>query len=190
VETTLAGQLSLRVWPQLDRRRRDLALIAGGSLLLAGLAQVRVPLPFSPVPLTGQTLGVLLIGAVLGSRRGPASVGLYLLLGLLGLPVFSGGGSGLAYLSGATGGYLLGFGAAAWLVGRLAERGLERRWTTAWLAFLAGEIVIFLAGVGWLALWFGPQRAVALGLTPFLLGETLKLLLASALLPSAWRLVK
>ena len=106
---------------------------------MAGMAQVRIPLPFTPVPITGQTFAVLLVGAVLGSRRGAASLLLYLMQGLVGLPFFAGGTSGLAILLGPTGGYLVGFIVAAYLVGLLAARGLDRRIPSALLAFLAGE---------------------------------------------------
>jgi biotin transport system substrate-specific component len=164
-----------------------LLLIAGGSLLVAALAQVRLPLPFTPVPLTGQTLGVLLVGAALGSRRGAASLGLYLALGLLGLPVFTGWGSGLAHLAGPTGGYLLGFILAAFVVGWLCERKLDRRWTTAIIPFLAGEILIYLCGLSWLAVFVGTERVLAAGLWPFLPGDLLKMLLAALAMPVAWR---
>jgi len=186
--TTLAPTLTARRFPRLDAPWRDLLLVCGGTLLVAALAQVRLPLPFTPVPVTGQTLGVLLCGALLGSRRGAAALLMYLSAGLAGLPVFAGGAAGGAYLLGATGGYLLGFVLAAWVVGWLCERGLERSWRTAWLPFLAGEALIYLAGLPWLALFVGgPGQAVALGLLPFLPGDLLKMLLAAALLPAAWR---
>ena len=170
-------------------RRANLALILGASLFIALLAQVRIPLPFTPVPITGQTLGVLLVGAALGPWRGAAAVLTYLTEGLLGLPVFAGGGAGLAHLLGPTGGYLVGFVAAAWVAGALAERRLDRRGRTAWLAFLLAEVALYLPGLAWLALYVGPQRALALGLYPFILGDLLKALLAGALLPTAWRWV-
>ncbi|GAB4527565.1 MAG: biotin transporter BioY [Anaerolineales bacterium] len=185
--TTLAPVLTERYLPRLSARQRDLLLILSGSLLVALLAQVRISLPFTPVPITGQTMGVLLTGALLGSRRGTAALLLYLLEGLAGLPVFAGGAGGAAHLMGATGGYLLGFVLAAWLVGALCERGLERTWRTAWLPFLAGEALIYLAGVPWLAFFVGGMhKAVTLGLLPFLPGDALKAMLAAALLPAAW----
>jgi len=162
-------------------------VVLAASLLIALLAHVRFTLPFTPVPVTGQTLGVLLVAAALGARRGTAAVLAYLAEGALGLPVFA-GGSGMAYLFGPTGGYLLGFLAAAWVVGALAERGSERNLRTAWLAFLAGEAVIYAFGVPWLGLYVGFSRAVVLGFTPFLLGDLLKALFAGLLLPAAWRL--
>ncbi len=117
----------------------DAALILLGSLFVAALAQARIYLPFTPVPITGQTFAVLLIGAVLGSRRGAAAIGLYIAEGALGLPFFAGGNAGWAALAGPTGGYLIGFIAAAFLVGLLTERGLDRRFRTALPAFLTGS---------------------------------------------------
>jgi biotin transport system substrate-specific component len=190
MDTTLAPILIDRSLPRLDWRVRDILLVVGGSLFVAGMAQVRIPLPFTPVPITGQTFAVLLVGATLGSRRGAASLLLYLLQGLVGLPFFAGGASGLAYLLGPTGGYLVGFIASAGLVGLLAARGLDRRIPSALLAFLAGEIVIYLFGVAWLSVFLGIPHAIAAGLLPFLLGDVIKLAGAGLVLPAAWALVK
>ena len=190
MQTTLAPTLFDRSLPRLDQRVRDILLVVGGSLFVAGMAQVRIPLPFSPVPITGQTFAVLLVGATLGSRRGAASLLLYLILGLLGLPIFAAGASGLAYLSGPTGGYLVGFIISASLVGLLAARGMDRRIPSALLAFLAGEVVIYLCGVAWLSLFLGIQRAIVAGLLPFLIGDAIKLAAAGLALPAAWKLVK
>ena len=165
-----------------------LALIVAGSLLVAALAQVRLPLPFTPVPITGQTFGVLLVGAVLGSRRGGLSLLLYLLVGGLGAPVFAGGVSG--WPVGPTGGYLLGFVLAAVVTGWLAERGWDRRLSRALLAMLAGHVAIYAVGVAWLALYVGADRAIPLGLLPFLPGDAIKLLLAALALPAAWRIAR
>ena len=188
--STLAPTLTARLFPRSRAWTRDLGLVLAGTLLVALLAQVRIPLPFTPVPLTGQTFAVLLVAAALGSRRGIASLGLYALLGLAGLPVFAGGGSGPARLLGPTGGYLLGFVLAAWIVGRLAERGLDRSLRTAWLPFLAGTLGITLCGAGWLALSLGLAKALTLGVLPFLVGDAIKILLAALALPAAWKLVK
>jgi biotin transport system substrate-specific component len=166
----------------------DASLIVGASLLVALMAQVSIPLPFSPVPITGQTFAVLLVGAALGARRGAASLLLYLLEGAVGLPVFAGGTGGPAVLLGPTGGYLIGFVAAAWLVGALAGRGLDRRLPHALLAFLAGEAVIFLCGAAVLAVYVGPANALPLGVIPFIPGELIKIALAAAALPAAWRI--
>jgi biotin transport system substrate-specific component len=188
--TTLAPALAERHFPKLDARLRDGLLVLSGALLVAALAQVRIPLPFTPVPVTGQTLGVLLVGALLGSRRGAASLGVYLLAGVAGLPFFAGGASGAGVLFGATGGYLFGFVLAAWLVGRLSERGLERKTRSAWLAFLVGEIAIYALGVPWLALFVGGlEKALLLGFVPFVAGDLLKAGLAGLLLPAGWRLL-
>lgn len=166
----------------------DSLLVVGGSLLIALTAQAAIRLPFSPVPVTGQTLAVLLVGALLGSRRGPASVLLYLAQGLMGLPVFAGGASGPAYALGPTGGYLVGFVAAAFAVGRLAEWGWDRHLGTTLAAMLAGNAVLYVCGLAWLSLFVGRQ-AVALGMLPYLAGDLLKMAVAGALLPGGWALL-
>lgn len=188
--TTLAPTLTTRFLPAVDQKIRDLLLISAGALLVALLAQVRIPLPFTPVPLTGQTFAVLLVGAALGSRRGLASLSLYSLVGALGLPVFAGGAAGAAYAFGPTGGYLLGFIVAAYVTGLLAERGLERSLRTSILPFLAGTLVIYILGAGWLSVQFGLEKALAMGVLPFLVGDTIKLALAAIALPAAWKLAK
>jgi len=190
---TLATTITQNVWARNGTRQRtlvNLALAGLGSLLIAVLAQVRIPLPFTPVPVTGQTLGVLLIAAAFGSRLGAATVALYIAEGALGLPFFAGGGSGAAYLLGPTGGYLAGFVVAAYVVGSLAEKGLDRRWYTALPAFLVGQGIIYLLGVSWLALYVGLERSLAAGLVPFVLGDAVKALVAGLALPSAWALVR
>ncbi len=190
MDLTLAPTLLTRHLPRLDHRVRDVLLVVTGSLFVAALAQVKIPLPFTPVPLTGQTFAVLLVGAVLGSRRGAASLLLYLAQGAIGLPVFAGGASGLLYLSGPTGGYLVGFVGAAHLVGLLAERGLDRRFRSAWTVFLVGEVAIYLFGVAWLSVFLGLQQAMVAGLLPFLVGDAIKLVAAALTLPVAWKLAK
>ena len=190
MDTTLAPTLLARSLPRLNRRVRTILLVVGGSLFVAGMAQVRIPLPFTPIPITGQTFAVLLVGAGLGSRRGTTSLILYIILGAFGLPVFAGGASGLAYLTGPTGGYLIGFVIAAALVGSLAARGMDRRILSTLLAFLAGEIVIYLAGVAWLSMFLGLQRAITAGLLPFIIGDAIKVAAAGLILPTAWKLVK
>ncbi len=164
----------------------DLACIVMGSLLIALSAQIVIPLPFSPVPITGQTLAALLVGAALGSRRGVLCLLLYLAEGSLGLPVFAGGGLGLARLVGPTGGYLAGLAAAAALTGWLAERGWDRRPATTALAMLAGNLVIYACGLIWLAHFVGAGHVLAAGLLPFIPGDIVKVAAATALLPSAW----
>jgi biotin transport system substrate-specific component len=168
---------------------RDLVLIGGAVWVTALAAQVTVFLPFTPVPITGQTLAVLLCAAALGSRRGAIAQLAYLGAGSAGIPVFAAWGRGLPI--GPTGGYLLGFVAAAYVVGLLVERGWDRRMRTACLAMLAGNAVIYAFGLPWLALFVGGPlgKVLALGLWPFILGDLVKIALASALLPSAWTLV-
>jgi biotin transport system substrate-specific component len=172
------------VWSAL----RDLLLMVGGSFLIALGAQVAVRLPFTPVPVTGQTFAVLLVGFALGARRGAASILLYLLEGGLGLPFFAGAKSGWAAFSGPTGGYLVGFVFAAALTGFLAERGWDRSFHTTLLGMLLGSTVIFAGGVPWLAQFVGWKAVWMQGLLPFLPGDGLKALLAAALLPTAWRM--
>jgi biotin transport system substrate-specific component len=189
--TTLAPTIYTRTFPRAADWLRDLILIVLGALFVAALAQVKIPLPFTPVPLTGQTFGVLLVGATLGSKRGAASMLLYIALGALGLPFFAGGASGLAYLSGATLGYLVGFVLAAYVVGLLAERGLERSVRTSLIPFLIGTIIIYVCGVAWLSILLGSfSKAVTAGVVPFLIGDAIKLIAAALVLPGAWRLVR
>lgn len=188
--TTLAPTLTTRLLPSVDPKIRNLLLVAAGALLVALLAQMRIPLPFTPVPLTGQTFAVLLVGAALGSQRGFASLGLYTVLGLAGLPVFAGGASGLGYALGPTGGYLFGFILSAYTIGLLAERGLERNIRTSLLPFLTGTVIIYALGAAWLAFYVGPQAAVAKGVFPFLPGDVIKLIFSALALPTAWKLAK
>lgn len=169
-----------------DRTRAflyDLALVVGGGVLIGLSAQVAVPIPFSPVPVTGQTFAVLLLGGLLGSVRGASAVVAYLVQGVAGLPVFAGGGMGLAHLIGPTGGYLIGFVGAAYLTGYLAERGWNARVATVILAMALGNLVILGVGVTWLGALIGADRAFALGVLPFLVGDALKIALAATVLP-------
>lgn len=165
----------------------DSSLVLGGSLLVALSAGVAVRLPFSPVPITGQTLAVLLVGMVMGAKRGALSLVLYLAEGAMGLPVFAGGGLGIVWMTGPTGGYLLGFVVAAFVVGVLAERGWDRRVYSAALALLVGNAVIYLLGLPWLARFTGAEQVLQAGLFPFLVGDILKVVLAMLALPVAWR---
>ena len=189
--TTLAPTLSTRYFPRAANWLRELTLIVLGSLFVAALAQVEIPLPFTPVPITGQTFGVLLVGAALGSKRGALSLALYLAEGIIGLPFFAGGAHGLSVVIGATGGYLIGFIAAAYIIGLLAERGLERNARTSFIPFLAGTVIIYTCGITWLSIVLGSfSKAVALGMVPFLIGDVIKLLAATVALPAAWKIVK
>jgi biotin transport system substrate-specific component len=169
----------------------DFVLIVAGALLIALSARFAIVLPFSPVPVTGQTFAVLITGALLGARRGCLSVLLYITQGVLGLPVFSMGRAGFVTLLGPTGGYLVGFIAAAYIVGLLAEKGWDRKVVTTVLAMVIGSIVIYAFGVLWLYGFAGSVKvALALGLYPFILGDIFKIVLAAALLPTGWKLLE
>ncbi|HKG54157.1 MAG TPA: biotin transporter BioY, partial [Anaerolineales bacterium] len=185
---TLAPTIYTRTFPRAVGWLRDVALIVLGALFVAALAQIQIPLPFTPVPITGQTFGVLLVGAALGSKRGAASLISYLVLGTIGLPFFAGSTHGLNILIGATGGYLIGFVIAAYGVGLLAERGLERNVRTSIIPFLGGTVIIYLCGVAWLAVVLGSfSKALAAGFIPFLIGDAIKLIAASLTLPAVWK---
>jgi biotin transport system substrate-specific component len=172
-------------------RLTDVLLVAGGAGLIAASAQLAIPLPFTPVPITGQTFAVLLAGATLGTARGGSAAMLYVLLGILGAPVYADGDHGWAVLTGASGGYLVSYPIVAALTGFLAERNWDRKFSSAVGAMLTGNVVIYLFGLPWLAVVLGTslERTLELGLYPFVPGDMLKLYLAAALLPSAWRLV-
>ncbi len=170
-------------------RLYDVALIFGGSLLVGLSAQVAIPLSFTPVPITGQTLAVLLVGALLGSVRGSVTVLLYLAEGAAGLPVFAGGGAGAAVLLGSTGGYLAGFVPAAFITGYLAERGWDRRIGATLVAMLLGTVAIYAVGLAWLGLYAGTENLLAIGLYPFVPGAIVKIIVAAALVPQGWKLL-
>ncbi|MGB7581883.1 MAG: biotin transporter BioY [Sedimentisphaerales bacterium] len=166
----------------------DAMVIICGSLILGLSSQIKVYLPISPVPITGQTFAVLMLAALLGSKRGVLTIIAYLVEGILGLPVFA-GGMGPATLIGPTGGYLVGFVAVAYVVGKLAEMGWDRRVSTTIAAMLAGEIVLYTFGVCWLAIMTNIRIALAVGLYPFIVGDILKVVLAAAVLPAGWKLL-
>jgi biotin transport system substrate-specific component len=166
----------------------DVALILVGSWLIALSAQIAIPLPFTPVPVTGQTLTVLLLGMLMGARRGGAAVVAYLIQGAVGAPFFAGGGAGWPVLLGPTGGYLLGFIPAVLFTGYLARRGWDRHFVLSHLALLAGNSVIYLVGLPWLSLFIGRQQALSLGLVPFIPGDLIKIALAALILPLGWKL--
>lgn len=171
---------------------RDGLLVVGFCLFTALCAQIVLVLPWTPVPITGQTLGALLAGAVLGSRRGVLSMGLYLLVGGLGLPFFAGGAAGWARFAGPTAGYLLALPLAALLVGWLAQRGWDRRVPTALAAMLLGNLLIYAIGLPWLNIYKGTLfmgDTVWAGVYPFLPGDALKIVLAGLALPGAWALL-
>lgn len=176
------------VWP-VAGIGREIALILAGSVLIGLSAQVQFLLPFSPVPVTGQTFAVLLVGALYGSRRGAATVVTLLVFGAFGLPVFAGGAAGLSRFAGPTAGYLIGFVLAAFVVGSLSERGWDRRpWTTA-ASMILGNLIIYTTGVLWLSRFVGWNAVLTAGVLPFLAGDAVKIALAMVLLPAGWRLV-
>jgi biotin transport system substrate-specific component len=187
---TLADFLvPIRVGERLSSRARHLALVLAGTLLV--ILSTQVIIPTTPVPFTGQTFAVLLVGGALGFRRGALSLGLYLVLGAIGLPVFSRGGHGTEFLLGATGGYIVGFVLAASLVGRLAELGWDRNLVGSIGAMLLGNGLIYAVGAPWLAAVTGRSLsdAIAVGVTPFLAWDAVKIVAAAAFFPAAWWLV-
>ena len=167
---------------------RTLFLVLAASLLLTVSAKVQVP--FYPVPMTLQTLVVLLIGVAFGWRMGFATVLVYLAQGAMGLPVFAGTpekGLGLLYMAGPTGGYLVGFALAAATTGWLAERGLDRSAIGTAIAMVAGNALIYACGLIWLSNFVGMEKAVTLGMAPFLFGDLVKIALATVTLPMIWK---
>lgn len=166
---------------------RDVSLVVGAACFVGVLAQISIHLPFTPVPITGQTLGVLLAGTALGWKRGLASMGLYAVAGLVGVPWFAGHASGYV---GASFGYIVGFVLCAGLCGWLAERKADRSLLKSVPAMVAGEVVMYAVGVTWLAvdLHLGAGKAISEGLTPFLAGDAIKAAIAAGLLPAAWKL--
>jgi len=186
---TLAGA----VFPQTGLLR-DALLVLGFSALIA--VSARISIPMWPVPITGQTFAVLLAAAALGRVRGVAALVAYIGEGMLGLPVFAGGAnawtvsaSGATYLFGPTAGYLAGFVVAAFVTGWLAELGWDRSMWRAELAMVAGNLIIYMFGVSWLASLIGLERAVTGGLVPFLVGDIIKVVLAAHALPGTWWLL-
>ena len=169
-------------------RLYDATLIIGGSLLIGLCAQLAVGYP---VPTTGQTFAVLMIGALYGARRGSLCVLTYIVLGVAGLPIFAHGRGSFAVLLSATGGYLVGFVPAAYITGLLAEKGWDRRIATTVLAMVLGNIIIYAFGLFWLCcLMRGNKTVLTLGLYPFIVGDLLKIALAAILLPSGWKLLR
>lgn len=172
-------------------RVRDALVVVGFAGLVGLFAQLTIKLPFTPVPITGQTFAVLLGGMAVGPRRAASGMLLYLVAGLAGLPWFAAGTGGLGMLSDPSFGYLLGFLVAATGLGYLSSARFDRRPLTVLVAMVAGDLVIYLFGASWLAvdLRLSAGGAIALGVTPFLIGDALKTLAAMGLLPTAWKLV-
>jgi biotin transport system substrate-specific component len=170
---------------------RDIVLVVGVAALMSLLAQLSFKLPNNPVPVTGQTFGVLLTAAVVGPLRGLAGQVLYVAIGWAGLPVFAEAKHGWAVIHGATGGYFVGFLLATLLIGWQARRGVDRRVDTLAGSFLLATAVIYIPAVWWLAHLFhwSYSTAIAKGAAPFILGDLLKAVVAGALIPAAWRLV-
>ena len=181
----------IRLGERLNARARDVALVVAGALFIYLTSKVVIPVAGSPVPITGQTFGVLLVGGALGLRRGAVAVALYVLLGVVGLPFFAEGKGGLTIIWGATGGYLIGFILAGAVVGRLAELGWDRKIGGALGAMVVGSAVIYAVGLPWLKVVTGMtvEETIAAGLTPFLIGDTIKIILAAVLFPAAWWIV-
>ncbi|MEO8570215.1 MAG: biotin transporter BioY [Chloroflexota bacterium] len=179
----------IRVGERLNSRVRDVALILIGVAIVAVLAQVYVPI--KPVPFTGQTFGVLLVGGALGFRRGVLSLALYLVLGAIGLPIFAEARSGIDVVLGASGGYIVGFVIAAAVLGRLAELGWDRQIGGSFAAMFIGTAIIYAVGLPWLAVVarLSLQDTIASGLTPFLAWDGAKLAVAAGLFTAAWWLV-
>ncbi len=192
--TALQPTLVSVIWPSgtANNILRNVILALAGTALLTLSAKIQVP--FYPVPMTMQTFMVLTLGMAYGWRLGGATLLLYLAEGAMGLPVFAGTpgkGIGVAYMLGGTGGYLIGFVLAAALCGWLAERGWDRRFMTTALALLIGNIAIYVPGLLWLGSLFGWDKPILeWGLTPFILGDAMKLALAAALMPLAWKLLR
>jgi biotin transport system substrate-specific component len=189
---TLADFLvPIRIGESLSSRARHIVLILAGALLIYLTARISFLVPGTPVPISGQTFGVLLVGGALGFRRGLAATVLYVLLGTIGLPVFAEGKDGLQVIFGATGGYLIGFILAAAVVGRLAELGWDRNLLGALGAMAIGNVLIYVIGLPWFAVVTGraPADAIQDGLLPFVIGDVLKLVLAAVVFPAAWWVV-
>jgi biotin transport system substrate-specific component len=184
---TLADFLvPIRVGERTPTRARHIVLILAGALIVA--LSARIVIPVTPVPFTGQTFGILLVGGALGFRRGAAALLLYLAIGALGVPVYAEGSAGLAVIQGVTGGYLIGFVVAAAIVGRLAELGWDRRIGGSIAAMAIGTAVIYAIGVPWLKIVTGLSwpDAVAGGMTKFLIWDAAKLAVAAGIFPVAW----
>ncbi|HET9614345.1 MAG TPA: biotin transporter BioY [Candidatus Limnocylindrales bacterium] len=191
-DVTIADFLvPIRIGERMGARLRNLGLVVLGAVVIYLSTLVSFPVPGTPIPATGQTFGVLLVGGALGLRRGIASIGLYVAVGLIGLPFFAGGEGGTSVILSAKGGYILGFVVAGAVVGRLAELGWDRRLAGALGAMAIGNVVIYLVGVPWLmaVAHLDVATGIKLGLTPFVVGDAMKLILAAGAFPVAWWVV-
>jgi biotin transport system substrate-specific component len=176
-------------------RSRTVMLVVAGALLTAVASQVRVPLGFTPVPINLATFAAVFVGGALGARRGAASMGVFVVAGVVGFPFFAGGGSGWEHVAGATGGYLLCYPLMAAIVGAAAERGRDRHVVPFVVAVVAANVVLYAVGAVWLSRAVGvpvlgwESSGFSMGVRPFLAGDLVKMLAAGALFPAAWRLV-
>lgn len=190
--TAQAATLMDAVFPKTNLMRyilmRYMLIVLSLTVLIALSARISFPIPWSSVPITGQTFAILLTGALLGSRLGALTVLAYLAEGAMGLPVFAYGG-GIAYFTGPTAGFLIGFVPMAFVVGYLCERGWDRRPWTAVLAFLAGSVVLYIFGLSWLAHFVPGGSLLSAGLYPFIPGDLTKIVLAAIALPAGWALL-
>ncbi len=171
-----------------NRAALNALFVLGASALIAIAAQIAINVPFSPVPLTLQPVAVLFVGATLGARRGAAAAALYLLEGVIGMPVFAQAHGGAIWLAGATGGYLLSYPAAAWLAGWFSERGWGSTTLRAVAGMLAALAVVYAGGWSWLAILAGPRAAFTMGIVPFVVADIVKISIAAAMLPYAQRI--
>jgi biotin transport system substrate-specific component len=168
----------------------DLFLILGASIFIALSAQIAFNVPFSPVPVTGQTLAVILTGALLGSRGGSLAIIAYLLEGISGFPVFAQGQFGIIHLYGPTGGYLIGFIPAAFLCGFLVETGWGRSYLTSLGMMTLGTIIIFICGLTWLKILLGNENVLLIGFYPYITGALIKIILATILYQLGWQIIE
>ncbi len=168
----------------------ELPLLATFNIVLVVCSYLSITIPFSPVPITGQTFGILLVAMVLGRVRGTAVVMAYLLEGAIGLPVFAGGSAGIAKFIGPTGGYLLGFAASAYFVGYLADKGWDKNFVKTTAAMVLGTVLIFITGLAQLSFFVPSETLFTVGLTPFVVGAVVKIAVASVILPSVWKFVQ
>ncbi len=183
------GSLRATVFPR-STALTHAGFIVGGTLFIAALAQIAIPVPGSPVPVTGQTLAVYLIGTTYGARLGFATFATYLLAGIAGAPVFAPAATqGLARLTGATGGYLIGMLVAAFVLGALADRKADQKFKTSFPALLFGSVIVFTFGLIWLnvSLNLTWAQTISAGLTPFIFGEVIKIAITATSLPLIWR---
>lgn len=169
---------------------KEVIIYFSGVCVLAVLAQISIPLPGTPVPITAQTLGVLIIGSSFGKKRAFFTMLLYVLIGAFGFPVFSEGKFGLSILTGATGGYLIGFILAGTTMGYFGDKTHDRKILKSLLIFLLGHLLIFICGLAWLTKFVGAENVLAMGLYPFIPGLLIKTILAGIITPTVWSSIK